>query len=28
MHKYILGKTIDGNKANEVQDLKGVGKAA
>jgi len=28
MHKYILGKTIDGNKANSVKDLKSVGKAA
>jgi len=27
MCKYILGKSIDGNKANEVQDLKDVGKA-
>jgi len=28
MCKYILGKTIDGDKANKVQDLKGVGKVA
>jgi len=28
MHKYILGKTIDSNKANKVWDLKGVGKVA
>jgi len=28
MCKYILGKTIDGNKANNIKDLKGVGKAA
>jgi len=24
MHKYILSKSIDGNKANKVKDLKGV----
>ena len=28
MCKYILGKTINGNKANSIKDLKGVGKAA
>jgi len=28
MCKYILGKSIDGDKANEVQDLKNVGKSA
>jgi len=28
MCKYILGKSIDGDKANEVQDLKDIGKAA
>jgi len=28
MRKYILGKTINGNKANSVKDLEGVGKAA
>ena len=28
MCKYILGKSIDGDKVNEVQDLKDVGKAA
>ena len=28
IHKYILGKSIDGNNANKVQDLKGVSKTA
>jgi len=28
MCKYILSKSIDGDKVNEVQDLKDVGKAA
>ena len=28
IHKYILNKTIDGNKANEVQNLKNIGKVA
>ena len=28
MCKYILGKTINGDKANSVKDLKGIGKAA
>jgi len=27
MHKYILGKSIDNDKANDVQDLVSVGKA-
>ena len=27
MQKYISGKSIDGDKANEVEDLKGMGKA-
>jgi len=26
MQRYILGKTINGNKANNIKDLKGVGK--
>ena len=26
IHKYILNKTIDGNKANEVQNLKDISK--
>ena len=26
MYKYILGKYIDNNKANEVKDLKGISK--
>ena len=26
IHKYILNKTIDGNKANKVQNLKDIGK--
>ena len=28
MYKYILGKSINENKANEVQDLESIGKAA
>jgi len=28
MHKYILGKSINEDKANKVQDLEDVGKAA
>ena len=28
MQRYILGKAIDGNKANDIKDLKEVGKAA
>jgi len=28
MHKYILGKTIDNDKANSIRDLEGIGKAA
>jgi len=28
MHKYILGKTINNDKANDVKDLEGVGKVA
>ena len=28
MHKYILGKAIEGNKVNSVKDFEGVGKAA
>lgn len=28
MHKYILGKSIESNKANSVKDLEGVSKAA
>ena len=27
MQRYILGKAIEGNKANDIKDLKGVGKA-
>ena len=27
MQKYILGKSIESNKANEVEDFKGIGKA-
>jgi len=27
MWKYILGKSIESNKANDLQNLKGVGKA-
>ena len=27
MRRYILGKSIDSNKANEVKDLEGIGKA-
>jgi len=27
MRKYILGKAIEGNKANSIKDLKGIGKA-
>ena len=26
MHKYILGKAIEGDKANSVKDLKDIGK--
>jgi len=28
MQRYILGKAIDGSKANNIKDLKGVSKAA
>jgi len=28
MCKYILGKSIDGNKANKIKDLKDIGMAA
>jgi len=28
MHKYILGKSIEGNKANSIKNLKSVSKAA
>ena len=28
MEKYILGKGIDSSKANDIKDLKGLGKAA
>ena len=28
MEKYILRKGIDGNKANKIKDLKGLGKVA
>ena len=28
MQKYILGKTIEGSKANKVKDLKGISKMA
>ena len=28
MQRYILGKTIDDNKANDIKDLEGIGKVA
>jgi len=28
MEKYILGKDIDGSKANDIKDFEGLGKAA
>ena len=28
MHKYILGKFIDSNKANSIKDLESIDKAA
>ena len=28
MKKYIYGKLIEGNKANDIKDLKGISKAA
>jgi len=28
VHKYILDKFIDGNKANNIKDREGIGKAA
>ena len=28
MHKYILGKSINGDKANSIKDLEGIGKEA
>jgi len=28
IHKYILGKSIDGDKANNIKDLESIGKAA
>jgi len=28
MHKYILGKSIEGNKANQVKDPEDIGMAA
>jgi len=27
MHKYIIGKSIEGNNANEVENFKSMGKA-
>ena len=28
MEKYILGKSIDGSKANDIKNFKGLGKVA
>ncbi len=28
MQRYILGKTIDDNKTNDIKDLEGIGKVA